>query len=184
MKSVWDHAFFDVLRVDPAAGCRIMLTEPPMNPRQNRRRMLEAMFEGYGFQAAFVQVGGAGLCEARQGWQAKCVWNVWVWVWGCGGGEGRRRRRRGSGRLSLVSVCATREGQECRGLRISVGWRTWDAATGRVLSCLPDIRSCRSAPSLAGAWWMHRLAGSAAGCLPALLAVGRPGHAPLARPAA
>lgn len=110
MKSVWDHAFFDVLRVDPAAGCRIMLTEPPMNPRQNRRRMLEAMFEGYGFQAAFVQVGGAVLAGMHHSWQAKCVcvWGGGGWVGACVGGG--RRRLRGSGRLSLISVCATREG--------------------------------------------------------------------------
>lgn len=31
----------DVLGVDPTTGCRIMLTEPPMNPKSNRQRMLE-----------------------------------------------------------------------------------------------------------------------------------------------
>lgn len=81
MTSVWDHAFFDVLQVDPAeADCRIMLTEPPMNPRENRRRMLEAMFEGYGFAAAFVQVGLCGLlgsrCAAASQLRRSYIWRV------------------------------------------------------------------------------------------------------------
>lgn len=48
MGRVWDHTFGDVLRVDPAAGgCSIMLTEPPMNPRSNRQRMLEVRAGGW-----------------------------------------------------------------------------------------------------------------------------------------
>ena len=35
---------------------RIMLTEPPLNPLANRERLLETMFERYGFEGAFVQI--------------------------------------------------------------------------------------------------------------------------------
>ncbi|KAI7840962.1 hypothetical protein COHA_005191 [Chlorella ohadii] len=47
----------DVLGVDPSeGGCYIMLTEPPLNPKANRQRMFETMFEKYGFEAAYIQV--------------------------------------------------------------------------------------------------------------------------------
>eukprot|EP00887_Chlorella_sp_A99_P002382 scaffold10.g2382.t1 len=54
MRLVWEHTFRDVLRLDPT-HCQIMLTDPPMNPSENRRRMLEVMFEEFGFQRAFIQ---------------------------------------------------------------------------------------------------------------------------------
>lgn len=56
MELVWEHAFSEVLQVDPASGCRILLTEAPMNPKENRRRMMETMFETFGLDAAYVQV--------------------------------------------------------------------------------------------------------------------------------
>jgi hypothetical protein len=43
--------------VDPA-DARILLTEPPQNPLANRERLLETMFERYGF-------AGAPGCRAR-----------------------------------------------------------------------------------------------------------------------
>jgi actin-related protein 2 len=57
MGLVWNHCFSNVLGVDPSqGGCYIMLTEPPLNPKANRQRMFENMFEKYGFEAAYVQV--------------------------------------------------------------------------------------------------------------------------------
>nr|BAU61515.1 actin related protein2 [Parachlorella kessleri] len=55
MQLVWDHAFYERLGINPRQCC-VLLTEAPLNPAANRRRMVEAMLEGYGFQAAFVQV--------------------------------------------------------------------------------------------------------------------------------
>lgn len=56
MRRVWDHTFQDVLRVDPSqGGCSIMLTEPPMNPKANRQRMLEV-------RGARGVHGGTGAC--------------------------------------------------------------------------------------------------------------------------
>ena len=40
MKSVWDYTFKDKLQVDPKQ-CKVMLTEPPMNPMKNREKMVE-----------------------------------------------------------------------------------------------------------------------------------------------
>ncbi|GMH37075.1 hypothetical protein BSKO_04948 [Bryopsis sp. KO-2023] len=55
MQHVWEHAFSQRLHVDPTE-CSVMLTDPPLNPRQNRERMFATMFECYGFQSAFIQV--------------------------------------------------------------------------------------------------------------------------------
>jgi len=41
--------------VDPR-GRKILLTEPPMNPKKNRERMCEVMFEEYGFGAVYVAI--------------------------------------------------------------------------------------------------------------------------------
>lgn len=46
MELIWDHVFHDRLGVDPA-GKKLMLTEAPMNPERNRKRMVTTMFEKY-----------------------------------------------------------------------------------------------------------------------------------------
>jgi len=55
MGHVWDYTFFEKLKINPRES-KIMLTEAPMNPQANRRKMVETMFEKYGFQAAYVGV--------------------------------------------------------------------------------------------------------------------------------
>ena len=55
MKHLWDYTFFERLQINPADH-KILLTEPPMNPIQNKQRMLENMFETYGFAAAKVEI--------------------------------------------------------------------------------------------------------------------------------
>ena len=55
MKYLWDYTFTEKLRVDPA-GRKVLLTEPPMNPRANRQRMCQVMFEEYGFQGVYVAI--------------------------------------------------------------------------------------------------------------------------------
>jgi len=40
MKSVWDYTFNEKLKEDPRQ-CKVMLTEPPMNPMKNREKMVE-----------------------------------------------------------------------------------------------------------------------------------------------
>ncbi|KAF8348013.1 actin binding protein [Amanita rubescens] len=59
MKYLWDYTFYDKLRLDPGRdlrGRKILLTEPPMNPRANRARMCEVMFEEYGFGGVYVAI--------------------------------------------------------------------------------------------------------------------------------
>ena len=50
MELLWDHTFGnECLNIDPTLS-KILLTEAPMNPKKNRERLVETMFEKYGFQ--------------------------------------------------------------------------------------------------------------------------------------
>jgi len=55
MGYVWDYTFSQKLGVNPKE-CKILLTEPPLNPRKNREKMLEIMFEKYGFKSVYVAI--------------------------------------------------------------------------------------------------------------------------------
>jgi len=55
MQYVWDYTFQDKLKINPKE-CKIMLTEAPMNPQQNRKKMIEVMFEKYGFKACYIAI--------------------------------------------------------------------------------------------------------------------------------
>ena len=55
MRHLWDYTFFEKLRIDPA-GRKVLLTEPPMNPKVNRQRMCQVMFEEYGFGGVYVAI--------------------------------------------------------------------------------------------------------------------------------
>ena len=60
MIHLWDYTFHEKLGVPRTAGAfndyRILLTEPPLNPMDNRKKMLETMFEHYGFGGVSVQI--------------------------------------------------------------------------------------------------------------------------------
>ncbi|CAG0921018.1 unnamed protein product [Notodromas monacha] len=56
MLVLWDYTFGpDKMNIDPR-GCKIMLTEPPMNPMRNRERMIETMFEKYEFEGVYIAI--------------------------------------------------------------------------------------------------------------------------------
>jgi actin-related protein 2 len=55
MKHLWDYTFDEKLKVD-VAGRKVLLTEPPMNPKGNRQRMCQVMFEEYGFGGVYVAI--------------------------------------------------------------------------------------------------------------------------------
>ena len=56
MKHVWDYTFGETkLNIDPT-GCKVLLTEPPMNPTKNREKMIEEMFENYGFNGVYIAI--------------------------------------------------------------------------------------------------------------------------------
>jgi len=55
IQHVWDYTFDQKLKVKPEE-CKILLTEPPLNPKANRQKMLEVMFEKYKFKSAYVSI--------------------------------------------------------------------------------------------------------------------------------
>eukprot|EP00036_Acanthoecidae_sp_10tr_P009124 CAMPEP_0182916954 /NCGR_PEP_ID=MMETSP0105_2-20130417/1233_1 /TAXON_ID=81532 ORGANISM="Acanthoeca-like sp., Strain 10tr" /NCGR_SAMPLE_ID=MMETSP0105_2 /ASSEMBLY_ACC=CAM_ASM_000205 /LENGTH=391 /DNA_ID=CAMNT_0025053927 /DNA_START=31 /DNA_END=1206 /DNA_ORIENTATION=- len=54
MRIVWAHTW-EKLGVDPK-DCKVLLTEPPMNPSKNRERLMEEMFETFEFQGIYIAV--------------------------------------------------------------------------------------------------------------------------------
>ena len=54
MEHVWSHLFNERMGV-PTAGARVLLTEAPLNPKENKRKMLEVMFEKYAFGFAQLE---------------------------------------------------------------------------------------------------------------------------------
>mmetsp|Transcript_28909 Transcript_28909/g.49388 ORF Transcript_28909/g.49388 Transcript_28909/m.49388 type:complete len:369 (-) Transcript_28909:75-1181(-) len=54
LELLWDHTF-ELLDAEPEAH-PILLTEPPLNPRKNRERMMEIMFEKYKVPACHISI--------------------------------------------------------------------------------------------------------------------------------
>ncbi|XP_002158945.1 actin-related protein 2 isoform X1 [Hydra vulgaris] len=56
MLHVWDYTFGETkLNVNPRE-CKVLLTEPPLNPSKNREKMVEIMFEKYGFDGVYIAI--------------------------------------------------------------------------------------------------------------------------------
>jgi len=55
MFHLWDYTFYEKLKIDPKQ-CKVLLTEPAQNPKNNRIKMVQAMFDRYGFQAVYVAI--------------------------------------------------------------------------------------------------------------------------------
>merc|ERR1712100_870810 len=55
MLHLYDYTFEEKLKINPSE-CRIMLTEAPMNPKKNREKMIEVMFEKYGFKSVYISI--------------------------------------------------------------------------------------------------------------------------------
>ena len=55
MTHLWNYTFHEKLKINPSEH-KIMLTEPPMNPKENRERLCEHMFETYAFDQVNVSI--------------------------------------------------------------------------------------------------------------------------------
>ncbi|KAG1451445.1 hypothetical protein G6F56_008085 [Rhizopus delemar] len=55
MRHLWNYTFDEKLKIDPRDS-KILLTEAPMNPKQNREQMAQIMLEEYGFQGIYVAI--------------------------------------------------------------------------------------------------------------------------------
>jgi actin-related protein len=53
MERIWNYSFYTDLRIDPSEF-PVLLTEAPLNPRSNREKMTEIMFETFNVPAMYI----------------------------------------------------------------------------------------------------------------------------------
>lgn len=68
MGHLWDYTFYSKLGVKDCNDHKILLTEPAMNPKRNREKMCEVMFEKYGFNGVYISIQAVLTLYAQGRW--------------------------------------------------------------------------------------------------------------------
>eukprot|EP01018_Ginkgo_biloba_P034920 Gb_11539 [translate_table: standard] len=55
MEKIWQHTFNNELRIAPEEH-PVLLTEPPLNPKANREKMIEIMFDSFSVPATYIAI--------------------------------------------------------------------------------------------------------------------------------
>eukprot|EP01029_Cantina_marsupialis_P031627 TRINITY_DN915_c0_g2_i3.p1 TRINITY_DN915_c0_g2~~TRINITY_DN915_c0_g2_i3.p1 ORF type:complete len:393 (+),score=128.53 TRINITY_DN915_c0_g2_i3:25-1203(+) len=56
MRELWTYTFDKLGVLEDCSDKKLVLTEPPLNPLSNRKKMFQVMFEEYGFESAQVHI--------------------------------------------------------------------------------------------------------------------------------